>query len=295
MKDVTVVLGFDMETDVGSWTPYYEGLCKATPKLLSLLEDAGVKATFFFVGAAARKHPEIVKDVDAAGHEVGCHSLFHETVGEAIFEIPGMAPLLEHEIAPRLQIATAIVSDIVGKPMASFRCPRLFGGTQVVNALEELGYKADASLPMYYYDQRLGPYHPSRENWAEVGDSAVLEIPNFCDMTVESQDEYHRDRDQWPILRTESAEALLGHVRNFAAYVRERGIAPVCCFYLHPWEFHEMPQGPIHYGEAAVIPDPFIVKNCGQYALEQLDVFIREMKSSGARFTTCEELAAEYA
>ena len=34
-----VVLGFDMETDIGSWTPFYEGLTKGTPRLLDLLAE----------------------------------------------------------------------------------------------------------------------------------------------------------------------------------------------------------------------------------------------------------------
>ena len=43
-----VVLGFDMETDVGSWTPFYNGLLKGTPRLLRLLDRKDVAATFFF-------------------------------------------------------------------------------------------------------------------------------------------------------------------------------------------------------------------------------------------------------
>lgn len=293
MQDATLVLGFDMETDVGSWTPFYEGLKHATPKLLDLLAGEGVQATFFFVGDAARRHPEVVRDVQAAGHEVGCHSLYHETIGDPLFEIPGMAPLLPHEVRPRIELATQLVADAAGREMASFRCPRLFGGTNVVNALEDLGYLADATLPMYYYEERIEPYHPSREDWTQVGDSRVLEIPVFADMTVDSKDEYGRDRDQWPLFRTEGAGALLQSVENFAGYARGRGARPVCCFYFHPWEFHEMPKGPIHYGEGTVIPDPFIVKNCGQYALEQLGIFVKEMKGRGARFATCEQLARQ--
>ena len=65
-EPITVVLGFDMETDVGSWTPFYEGLVHGTPLLLNLLADKGVKATCFFVGQAAQDHPEVLRDVQAA-------------------------------------------------------------------------------------------------------------------------------------------------------------------------------------------------------------------------------------
>ena len=104
----------------------------------------------------------------------------------------------------------------------------------------------------------------------------LLEIPNFADMAMESKDPYGRDRDQWPIFRTESAEALMKHIRSFLEFIRGKHDQACLCFYFHPWEFWPMPQGPIHYGEGTVIPDPFIVKNCGDYALKQLDLLIEQ-------------------
>jgi hypothetical protein len=89
-----VVFGFDMETDIGSWTPFYEGLVHGTPRILELLSKHGISATFFFTGTAARTHPEVVKMVSGAGHEVGCHSLYHETLGDELFPIPGLKPVL---------------------------------------------------------------------------------------------------------------------------------------------------------------------------------------------------------
>ena len=47
-----------------------------------------------------------------------------------------------------------------------------------------------------------------------------------------------------------------------------------------------MPEGLIHSGEGAVLPDPFIVKNCGPYAVEQLDLLIEKLKAAGSVFTT---------
>lgn len=288
-----VVLGFDMETDIGSWTPFYEGLVHGTPKLLSVLKQHEIRGTFFFVGETARRYPQIVKSVRNADHEIGCHSLYHETVGEQLFDIPGIFPLLDHEVEPRIRLATQWVDEAAGARPVSFRCPRLFGGTAVVNALEALGYKTDASLPLYYYGERLVPYHPDRNDWTKPGDSSVLEIPIFADMTVDSKDPYGRDRDQWPLFRTEGTDALMQHVMNQVGYVRERNLPAVLCFYFHPWEFHPMPEGPIHYGEGAVLPDEFLVKNCGDYALEQFDRFLTAIKEMDARFLTCAEVADE--
>jgi len=57
----TVIFGFDMETDIGSWTPFHKGLIHGTPRILEVLAKHNVSATYFFVGEAAKLHPEIVK------------------------------------------------------------------------------------------------------------------------------------------------------------------------------------------------------------------------------------------
>jgi hypothetical protein len=292
VDDTQAVLGFDMETDVGSFTPFYEGLVNGTPRMLDVLAGQGVDATFFFTGDAARKHPDVVRLVREAGHEIGCHSLYHETVGDPLFDIPGLSPLLPEEVENRIRRANEVVEQAAGVRPVSFRAPRLFGSTALVNALERLGFIADASYPMYFYRERLRPYHPSAEDWTQAGDLRLVELPNFADLSMESHDPYGRDRDQWPLFRTEGATALLEHVDGYIAYCTERGVQPFLCFYMHPWEFHPMPQGPLHYGEATVTPDPFIVKNCGLYALEQLAVLIRELRARGVRFLRAADAAA---
>jgi peptidoglycan/xylan/chitin deacetylase (PgdA/CDA1 family) len=48
-----------------------------TPRLLELLDQHGAKATFFFIGAKAAAHPELVADVIRRGHTVGNHTMNH--------------------------------------------------------------------------------------------------------------------------------------------------------------------------------------------------------------------------
>ena len=48
-----------------------------TPRLLDILQQHHAKATFFMVGQAAERHPDIVKKVAAAGHAIGNHSWDH--------------------------------------------------------------------------------------------------------------------------------------------------------------------------------------------------------------------------
>ena len=61
-----VILGIDVETDIGSWTPFYEGLQHGTPRLLDCMAKRAVVGTFFFTGDAARTHPRMVRLVAEA-------------------------------------------------------------------------------------------------------------------------------------------------------------------------------------------------------------------------------------
>jgi len=289
-----VILGFDMETDIGSYTTFYEGVTHGTEPILAVLEKHGVPATFYWTGHAAENNPAMVLKVAQAGHETGCHGLLHETLGDPIFPLPNNWPILPTEVAGRLEQATRIIRDICGHPPVSFRCPRLWGSTQVVNVLEALGYISDASLPLYFYGEPIVPYHPSADDWTKPGSLRLVEIPNFCDLDMASNDDYQRDRDQWPLFRTKDAAALMEKADGFLAHVTSRGQRPVLCFYFHPWEFHPMPQGSIDFGECEVKPLAFIVENCGPYALAQFDELCRLLKVRGARFITAGDLAREY-
>ena len=288
-----VLLGLDVETDVGSFYTTYNGMVDGTPLLLDLLTRQDAAVTFFVTGAAAQAHPEVVAAIAAAGFEVGAHSLYHETVGEPIFEVPGVVPILPEEVEHRFDLTTQIVAAAAGYRPVSWRCPRLFGSTTVTNALEKLGYLADATYPMYHFADRLAPYHPSAEDWTQEGDLRLLEIPNFADMARESHDEFGRDRDQWPLFRTQSAAALLECCDSFLAFLAARAVPPVLCFYFHPWEFVPQPAS-MFIGEGTVTPDPFILEGCGAYALEQFGVLIEGLRQRGAEFVTAKELAESW-
>jgi len=294
MESIKVLIGVDVETDVGSFTPFYEGLKNGIPRLLEIFEKRDIKATFFFTGEAAKEFPHVVKEIDKAHHEVGCHSLYHETIGDELFPIPGVKPLLPHEIEPRLTIATQWVEASLGHRPISFRAPRLWGSTHMINTLEKLGYICDASYPMYYYRKQYAPYYPSRDNWLEKGDSSVLELPNFADMVMESNDpELERDRDQWPLFRTKGAAFLFKKCEKFITFCEKRNIPPVLVFYIHPWEFFPM-KDQYNFGEATVIPDSFITQNCGEEASIQLEKLIGMLQGMGAQFYRCDTFAQEF-
>ena len=50
---------------------------QATPAVLDLLRDAGVKATFFLVGEQVERCPQLAAEIACAGHEVALHCHRH--------------------------------------------------------------------------------------------------------------------------------------------------------------------------------------------------------------------------
>lgn len=50
---------------------------ESTPFILRTLAEFGAKATFFMVGDNVRKHPDLYRQIVAAGHQVGNHTYHH--------------------------------------------------------------------------------------------------------------------------------------------------------------------------------------------------------------------------
>ncbi|WP_235010579.1 bifunctional polysaccharide deacetylase/glycosyltransferase family 2 protein [Arthrobacter sp. SLBN-112] len=70
--DHTVALTFDDGPDP-AWTP----------RILDILREHHVHATFFVVGSAAVDHPDLLRRIAAEGHEIGVHTLTHADLGAA--------------------------------------------------------------------------------------------------------------------------------------------------------------------------------------------------------------------
>jgi polysaccharide deacetylase family protein (PEP-CTERM system associated) len=84
-----------------------------TVAILDLLEEFGQKATFFILGRIARDMPRLVRRIADAGHEVGCHSLFHKRLYN----------FQRSEVAAFLDEAKCRLEDASGTRVYGFRAP----------------------------------------------------------------------------------------------------------------------------------------------------------------------------
>ena len=103
-----------------------------TRAILDVLDRYGVKATFFFVGSWARRHPESLRDIAARGHELGNHSDTH----------PDMTQLSVQGMQTEIRALDDKIEEITGIRPTLFRAPSGAYNAQVVQTARDMGHEA---------------------------------------------------------------------------------------------------------------------------------------------------------
>jgi peptidoglycan-N-acetylglucosamine deacetylase len=86
----------------------------STPKVLDALSHFGARATFFLLGAKAEAHPDLVKAIHAAGHEIGLHGFTHDRL---------LSIRHPRQIGSDLERAGTVIESITGQRPHLFRPP----------------------------------------------------------------------------------------------------------------------------------------------------------------------------
>lgn len=101
------------------------------PQLLDLLEKENIKATFFLVGQWVERYPDSVRQIAAAGHEIGNHSYSHvDFVGEQ-----------ENIILQQMDKTDALIRDLTGTSPGLARVPSGSYDSRVIRLLRRQGYE----------------------------------------------------------------------------------------------------------------------------------------------------------
>ena len=77
LEDWLHILDNEETADPFAWSKFESRVEKSTKKLLALFDEHRVKATFFVLGWIAQEYPELVREIQESGHEIGCHSHVH--------------------------------------------------------------------------------------------------------------------------------------------------------------------------------------------------------------------------
>lgn len=152
------------------WGGYEDRIERVGRRLLDLLDETGVRATFFVLGYLAERHPDLVRQIANRGHEVGTHGYSH------MFIYRQPARLFRSEI----NRAIRFLEDVTGQPVLGHRAPFFSITRESLWALEvlgELGIRYDSSIfPVlnYRYGIEGAPRWPHQ---IEAGSQSLMEFP----------------------------------------------------------------------------------------------------------------------
>jgi polysaccharide deacetylase family protein (PEP-CTERM system associated) len=112
---------------------------RGTGTLLELFDKHGVEATFFVLGWVAERFPDLVREIERRGHEVGTHGYSHQL-------LTSMRP---EDFRADLQRSLAVLRGLVSQEVRGFRAPS-FSLTRstlwAVDILRECGIRYDSSV-----------------------------------------------------------------------------------------------------------------------------------------------------
>lgn len=187
-----------------------------TRQVLGFLAERNIRGTFFVVGAVAQDQPDLVREIAAAGHEVGLHAWRH---------VP-LTTRTPEQFRDETRRGADLLASLTGTPVAGFRAPTYSLTPKVPwvpDVLSELGFVYSSSVlpgrnPLFSW--------PGAPDSPFTWPSGLVEFPGFL---------YGWGPVQLPVVG-----GVYGRVlpmwflrRGYQAMDREA----LCHLYCHPYDF----------------------------------------------------------
>ncbi len=266
MPDSTVCLSFDFDA-LSVWLAYDRvtpamlqrgeyGARVGVPRILGLLDDHGLKATFFVPGHTAESFPAETESILAAGHELAHHSYAH-------VDPSGQSP---DEERADMERAWRVLEGLGVTPLG-FRSPSADLSAVTLELVEELGFLYDSSL-------MTDDYRPFRPR---IGDRVSRESPL----------ERGREARFWELPMCFELDDWVHFQFNFDPY-RKGGAPPSHVLEIWRAEFDFMDAN-VDGGVLTICMHPQVIGRGHRIAM--LDELIGHCVEAGARFERMGDLA----
>lgn len=206
-----------------AWPGCDRRLMESTGRLLHILAEMGVRATFFVLGCVAQEMPELVGAIAEGGHEIASHSYSHRQVFR-------QTPV---EFAADVECSVEAIHQASGDQVLGYRAPAYsigVGQRWAFDVLADQGFLYDSSImpartPLYGDGNAPRFLH-------QVADGRLLEIPLA---TVEL------GRWRFPVaggvyLRLLPFTVICRAIRHLNEVENQPAV-----LYLHPWEVDAQP------------------------------------------------------
>lgn len=217
VEDYYQVSAFENIIKPTEWDAMEHRVANNTKKILALLTENKIKATFFIVGWVADKYPYLVKDIHAHGHAIGCHSYWHRKVYD----------LTPEEFRADTKRAKSALEDIIGQPVLGYRAPSYSitnNSLWAIDILKDLGFTYDSSIFPIHHDTYGIPQAP---RFAYRHPNGLMEYPISTALFL---------RQKIPISGG-------GYFRLLPYWITKLVLAKInqtehqpFIFYFHPWE-----------------------------------------------------------
>jgi len=219
VEDWFQVGAFEKVIARAEWDGLEDRVVANTRRTLDLFAEAGVHATFFTLGWVARRHPALMREIVAAGHELASHGLDHARVF-------AMGP---KAFAADLATSRKLLEDAAGVAITGYRAPSFSIDARTPWAFEVLAEHG------YTYSSSVAPIAHDHYGWRDA--------PRFAFRPLAAS----------PLVEIPVTTAELGNRRLAAggggffrvlpyafshwaiAQVNQRDQRPAV-FYFHPWE-----------------------------------------------------------
>ncbi len=214
------ISGVESLLEVSKWESYEPRVVENTGRILDILEEHDVKATFFVLGWIAEKYPGLVKDICRRGHELGTHGYDHRPIYE-------MKPL---EFRTALRKSVRVLEGISGEKIIKHRAPSFSlneRSSWAFDILAQEGFLYDSSV---FYGRK---------------DIGGTDSPIFFERTVFGIDTPHGPIIEYPL----TVKKILcrnipvtggGYLRATPLFILKRMIDSMhreglpICLYIHP-------------------------------------------------------------
>ncbi len=170
VEDYFQVSAFDGLVSRGSWDQFESRVVANTRRMLDLFAEVGTKGTFFVLGWVADRHPSLVRDIAAGGHEIASHGYHHQ-----------LAYLLTpQQFREDVRRAKATLEATSGEAVLGYRAPSysiVKANLWALDVLIEEGYAYDASIFPIRHDRYGIPDAQRHAHLLEREAGALLEFP----------------------------------------------------------------------------------------------------------------------
>jgi polysaccharide deacetylase family protein (PEP-CTERM system associated) len=200
-----------------SWDSCELRVERNTTRILEILEESNVRATFFVLAWVAEKCTQLIRTIAAAGHEVASHGYNHRLVYS----------LTPSEFRVDVLRSKNYLEDLTGRAVRGYRAPCFSITDWAIPILQDAGFDYDSSVVPAIAHDRYG-----RLNGVTAGNPIVLLRDGFYEVCISCI----------PIGQRGLPWGGGGYFRLVPYGLWCRGIRLILrsgrpyLFYIHPWE-----------------------------------------------------------